>query len=220
MAAFIFDLDGTLVDSTYAHVLAWQEALCEAGLEVDGWRVHRRIGMSGGLLLHALSHELGRPITPDQAQRIDDRHGELFHQSIAPCRPLRGAVELLKYLKDKSIPFGIATSGTRPGVDPSLKCLGVEDGIVVVGGKKVSHPKPEPDELLACQQKLGVDRDECFVVGDAIWDLLAAGRARMFSIGLLSGGYGADELFNAGAYRVFSDPAHLHESLYQLGIDP
>ena len=133
---------------------------------------------------------------------------------------MRGAIALLRCLKEKSIPFGIATSGTKPGIDPSLACLGIDDGVPVVEGRKVIHPKPEPDELISCQKKLNVDRDECFVVGDAIWDLLAAGRARMFSIGLLSGGYGAEELFDAGAYRVFSDPAHLLESLYQLGIDP
>ena len=219
MAAFIFDLDGTLVDSSYAHVIAWQQALREAELEVDAWRIHRRIGMSGGLLLHALSDKLGCRVTTDQAQRIDKRHGELFRQFPSPCRPLRGAVALLRCLKEKSIPFGIATSGTRPGIDPSLACLGIDDGVPVVEGKKVSHPKPEPDELISCQKRLKVDRDECFVVGDAIWDLLAAGRARMFSIGILSGGYGAEELFDAGAYRVFSDPAHLLESLYQLGID-
>ena len=216
MAAFIFDLDGTLVDSSYAHVVAWQQALREADLEVDAWRIHRRIGMSGGLLLHALSDELGCRVTTDQAQRIDKR----LQQSPSPCRPLRGAVASLRCLKEKLIPFGIATSGAKPGIDPSLECLGIDDGVPVVEGKKVSHPKPEPDELISCQKQLKVDRDECFVVGDTIWDLLAAGRARMFSIGLLSGDYGGEELFDAGAYRVFSDPAHLLESLYQLGIEP
>jgi phosphoglycolate phosphatase-like HAD superfamily hydrolase len=96
--------------------------------------------------------------------------------------------------------------------------LGIDSSVIVIEGKKVSHPKPEPDELLACQQRLNVPVEECFVVGDAIWDLLAAGRAKMFSIGLLSGGHAARELFDAGAYRVFDDPAHLLESLYQLGI--
>jgi phosphoglycolate phosphatase-like HAD superfamily hydrolase len=218
MAAFIFDLDGSLVDSAYAHVVAWQQALDEVQLVVDAWRIHRRIGMSGGLLLQALSHELGCKVTPDQATQLDKRHCDLFHKSSAPCRPLRGAKDLLKRLKDQSIPFGIATSGTRPGINPSLECLGIDSSVIVIEGKKVSHPKPEPDELLACQQRLNVPVEECFVVGDAIWDLLAAGRAKMFSIGLLSGGHAARELFDAGAYRVFDDPAHLLESLYQLGI--
>ncbi len=218
MPAFIFDLDGSLIDTAYAHVVTWQQALVEANLQVDAWRIHRRIGMSGGLLLHALSDELGCQVTPDQATQIDKRHGELFQMSTGQPRALRGARELLNRLREQSIPFGIATSGTRPGINPSLKCLGIRDDIVVVEGKKVSHPKPEPDEFLVCQQKLNVGLRDCFVVGDAIWDLLAAGRAGMFSIGLLSGGHGPQELFNAGAHRVFDDPAHLMESLYQLGI--
>jgi HAD superfamily hydrolase (TIGR01509 family) len=219
MPAFIFDLDGSLIDTAYAHVVAWQQALYEAGLPVDSWRIHRRIGMSGGLLLHALSDELGCKVTNDQAAQVDKRHGELFQQSAAQCRPLRGARELLKRLKEQSIPFGIATSGTRPDINPSLECLGIGKDVIVIEGKKVSHPKPEPDELLVCQEKLDVPVKECFVVGDAIWDLLAAGRAGMFSIGLLSGGHGPQELFNAGAHRVFDDPADLLESLYQLGIN-
>lgn len=219
MAAFIFDLDGSLIDTAYAHVVAWQQALEEADLQVDAWRIHRRIGMSGGLLLHALSDELGCQVTSDQATRIDRRHGELFQQGTTRRHPLRGSKELLQRLRDQSIPFGIATSGTRPGINPSLECLGIGKDVVVVEGKRVSHPKPEPDELLACQQQLNVSVKDCFVVGDAIWDLLAAGRAGMFSIGLLSGGHGPQELFNAGAHRVFDDPANLLESLYQLGID-
>jgi HAD superfamily hydrolase (TIGR01549 family) len=170
--------------------VAWQEALEEVGLRVDAWRIHRRIGMSGGLLLHALSDELGCQVTSGQATQIDRRHGELFQQCTARHRPLHGSKELLRRLKDQSIPFGIATSGTRPGINPSLECLGIGEDVVVIEGKKVTHPKPEPDELLACQEKLKVSVKECFVVGDAIWDLLAAGRAGMFSIGLLSGGHG------------------------------
>src|SRR3954447_17699832 len=114
MAAFIFDLDGTLIDTTYAHVMAWQQALYEADISVDGWRIHRRIGMSGGLLLHALSDELDREIMPELAKRLQKRHGELFQKSDCGCRPLRGAVQLLKRLRSLAIPFGIATSGSRP----------------------------------------------------------------------------------------------------------
>jgi HAD superfamily hydrolase (TIGR01549 family) len=216
--AFIFDLDGTLIDSVYQHVVAWRQAFQEAGLNVDSWRIHRRIGMSGGLLLQALEHECTRGVSADQLTRIEHRHNELFERSISTVLPLRGAVELLAHLKDKNIPFGIATSGSRPGINPLLQALGIDEDVVVVERKKVNHAKPEPDELLRCQQQLGVGTDACFVVGDAVWDLLAAGRARMFSIGLLCGGAGAETLFEAGAFRVFKDPAELLDSLYQLGI--
>src|SRR5436190_8773861 len=218
MAAFIFDLDGTLIDSVHLHVLAWQQSLAEVGVKMYGWRIHRRIGMSGGLLLQALSHECKCQLSVGQAKEVEERHGEIFRQSTNHPQPLRGAVELLAYLKQSKVPFGIATSGSRPGIDPLLRSLQIGDDVVVVERKRVDHAKPEPDELLRCQQQMGVHAEECFVVGDAVWDLLAAGRARMFSIGLLCGGAGPQTLFEAGAFRVFDDPAELHESLYQLGI--
>ncbi len=175
--------------------------------------------MSGGLLLHALSDELGNRITAQLAERLKDRHGELFDRSDCRSRPLRGALQLPRRLRELKIPFGIATSGTRPEINPSLDARGLDDDVVVIEGKQSEHPKPEPDELEQCRQKLRVAAQDCFVVGDAVWDLLAASRARMFSIGLLSGGYRAEELFDAGAHRVFCDPAELHQSLYQLGVN-
>jgi HAD superfamily hydrolase (TIGR01549 family) len=161
---------------------------------------------------------LDREIMPELAKRLQKRHGELFQKSDCGCRPLRGAVQLLKRLRGLAIPFGIATSGSRPGINPSLEALQINDDVVIVEGKKTEHPKPEPDELEECCKRLGVRAQQCFVVGDAIWDLLAASRAGMFSIGLLSGGYPARELFDAGAHRVFCDPAELDQSLYQLGL--
>src|SRR5437867_10924155 len=99
MRGLIFDLDGTLVDTVYAHVFAWQRAFAEAGLAIDGWRIHRRIGMSGGLFTRAVARELGREITPPQAEALQQRHGELFAQFLPERRPLPGAVELLRYLR-------------------------------------------------------------------------------------------------------------------------
>jgi len=218
MTAFIFDLDGTLIDSVYAHVLAWQEALADFDVSVDAWRINRRIGMSGGMMLQALSNELNCEVRPEMAKQMEKRHSELIENFRSKCRPLRGAVALLQSLRADGIPFGIATSGNRPGIDPSLLALGIPDDTVVIEGKNSPHGKPEPDELLRCQQKLQVEPEECFVVGDAVWDLLAASRARMFSIGLLTGGYAPSELFEAGAHRVFADPAELLSSLYQLGL--
>ena len=220
MRALIFDLDGTLIDTVYAHVFAWQRALAEAGMAIDGWRIHRRIGMSGGLFARAAARELGREITPEEAETIQRRHGELFLQFLPERRPLPGAAELLKYLRGANIPHGIATSGRRPQIDASLEALGVGDETVVIDRGDVPRAKPEPDLFLACQQQLGVHAGECYVVGDAVWDLLAARRAGMLSIGLLSGGYGEDELGRAGAFRVYRDPAELLVSLDELGILP
>ncbi len=220
MGALIFDLDGTLVDTVYAHVFAWQRALEEAGLPIDGWRVHRRIGMSGGLFTRAVAREVGRPLTAEQARFLQDRHGELFRGLLPTRRPLPGAVALLRRLREGGVVHGIATSGRHPEIDASLAALGVPDGTVVVDRGSVEHAKPAPDLFLACQARLGVAAEECYVVGDAVWDLLAARRARMLGVGLLTGGYGQDELLAAGAYRVYRDPAELDSALDELGVSP
>jgi HAD superfamily hydrolase (TIGR01549 family) len=220
MRALIFDLDGTLIDTVYAHVFSWQRALSEAGMPIAGWRVHRRIGMSGGLFTRAVARELGREITGAEADALQQRHGELFMELLGERQPLPGAVELLKFLREQRVTFGIATSGRRPEINASLDVLGIAAETVVIERGDVLRAKPEPDLFLACQERLGVRVEDCYVVGDAVWDLLAARRARMLSIGLLSGGYGEDELSRAGAFRVYEDPADLHRSLDELGVLP
>ncbi len=220
MRALIFDLDGTLVDTVYAHVFTWQRTLAEAGMPIDGWRIHRRIGMSGGLFTRAVARELGREISAQEAEALQRRHGELFAEFLPERRPLPGARELLAFLRSAQIPHGIATSGKRPEIDRTLQALGVGAETVVVERGDVLRAKPEPDLFLACQARLDVAVRDCYVVGDAVWDLLAARRAGMLSIGLLSGGYGEDELSRAGAFRVYRDTAELHQSLDELGVLP
>jgi HAD superfamily hydrolase (TIGR01509 family) len=218
--ALIFDLDGTLVDTVYAHVFAWQRALAEAEMPIEGWKIHRRIGMSGGLFTRAVAREVGRPLTAEEAERIQRRHGELFRELLPGRRPLPGAAELLAELRESKIPHGIATSGRRPEIDASIEALGVGDDAVVIARGDVGRAKPEPDLFLTCSERIGVPPDECYVVGDAVWDLLAARRAHMLSVGLLSGGYGEDELNRAGAFRVYRDADELRESLDELGVLP
>jgi HAD superfamily hydrolase (TIGR01549 family) len=218
MRALIFDLDGTLIDTVYAHVFAWQRALADAGMPIEGWRIHRRIGMSGGLFTRAVAREAGRPLSDDEAESIQQRHGVLFRQLLPERRPLPGARELLEFLRSEEIPHGIATSGRHPEIDASLEALGVPPETVVVDRGDVLRAKPEPDLFLACQERLGVAIHDCYVVGDAVWDLLAARRAGMLSVGLLSGGYGEDELLGAGAFRVYRDADELHDSIDELGI--
>jgi HAD superfamily hydrolase (TIGR01509 family) len=218
MPALIFDLDGTLVDTVYAHVFAWQRALGERGMAIDGWKIHRRIGMSGGLFTRAVGRELGRDLTDDEARDIQARHGELFRELLPERRALPGAAELLAHLRAHEVSHGIATSGRRPEIDASLAVLGVPSETVVVPRGEVARAKPEPDLFLECARRLAVEPGDCFVIGDAVWDLLAARRAQMLSIGLLSGGYGSAELLDAGAYRVYRDAAELLASLDELGI--
>jgi HAD superfamily hydrolase (TIGR01549 family) len=218
MRALIFDLDGTLIDTVYAHVFAWQRALLDFGSPIEGWRIHRRIGMSGGLFTKAVAREIGRQLSDDEAEMLQRRHGEIFREILPERRPLPGAVELLAALREGGIVHGIATSGRRPEIDLSLDALGIPETTVVVERGDVLRAKPEPDLFLACQERLGVEIADCYVVGDAVWDLLAARRAGMLSVGLLTGGYGEDELRAAGAFRVYRDAEELHDSLDELGI--
>jgi len=216
--AFIFDLDGTLVDTVYGHVMALQRALEEAGLVVPGWRIHRRIGMSGGLYTRELAREIGRSVSPDEQEQLQRRQGELFRELQPERRPLPGARELVRWLHAHGVPFGIATSGRRPDIDASLAVLDLPPGLVILERGDVLRAKPEPDLFLACQERMGVRREDVYVVGDAVWDLLAARRAGMLGVGLLSGGYCLDDLTRAGAFRVYRDPAELLDSLDELGV--
>jgi HAD superfamily hydrolase (TIGR01549 family) len=210
--AFLFDLDGTLIDSVYQHVLSWKEALDEEGVVLPVWSIHRKIGMSGGLFTNILLRETGLDITPERIERLQQRHAEAFnrHHAKGSVRPLPGARELLQFLSDEKIPWAIATSGRMRTAAHNLAALGVDpDQVPVVTRDMVRHAKPDPDLFIAAAERLGVDIHRSLVIGDSIWDMLAAQRARALGVGLLSGGYGQDELQEAGAFRVYDDPADL-----------
>jgi HAD superfamily hydrolase (TIGR01549 family) len=219
MKALIFDLDGTLVDSVYTHTLAWQKALADFGIPCPAWAIHRRIGMSGTLLVKAIAREQRRRLSESDIERLDKRHARLFHQLAPTCSPLPGAQDLLTYLRKSKIPHGIATSGKRAEIKSALKALSLNKSTLVVDGDMVQQVKPEPDLLLLCRQKLKVKREDCLVVGDAVWDIHAARRAGILSVGLLSGGFGEQELYNAGAMRVYQDIKALHQAMDELGFE-
>lgn len=216
--AFLFDLDGTLMDSVYQHVLAWHEAMSAVGISVSVWTIHRRIGMSGGLMANAVLHETGHAVTADEASRLIRLHSEAYARMTSKIRPLPGARELLAHLTNVGVPWTIATSGRIEVARPTLEALGVGPEVPVVTRDQVAHAKPDPDLFLAAAARLGVPITDAIVVGDSVWDLLAAQRARALGIGLLSGGYGQDELERAGAYRVYKDPADLLLHLDEVGI--
>ena len=218
MTAFLFDLDGTLVDSVYHHVLAWQEALHRHGTELSVWRIHRKIGMSGGLLANALLRETGRPVTAEDAERLRRLHAETYGARVEQVRALPGARELLLRLSEVGVPWAIATSGHAESAGPALSLLGVPEGVPIITRDMVRHAKPDPDLFVAAAERLGVDIEDAAVVGDSVWDLLAARRARALGVGLLSGGYGEHELVQAGAYRVYQDPMDLLTHLDEVGV--
>jgi HAD superfamily hydrolase (TIGR01549 family) len=216
--AFLFDLDGTLVDSVYQHVLAWRDALDQVGIELAVWRIHRKVGMSGGLFANALLRETGREVGPEEAERLKELHGEAYEKRAGQVRPLPGARELLQYLTKVGVPWAIATSGYQESAGRVLPLLGIPDGVPIVTRDQVAYAKPDPDLFLAAAERLGVNIADSVVVGDSVWDLLAARRARALGVGLLSGGYGQDELERAGAYRVYEDPADLLIHLDEVGV--
>ncbi|HET9109021.1 MAG TPA: HAD family hydrolase [Steroidobacteraceae bacterium] len=216
--SFLFDLDGTLVDSVYQHVLAWQEALDSAGIELSVWRIHRKIGMSGGLFTEMLLREISREITPALLDTLQRQHAEAYARLVRWVRPLPGAKELLRYLTKAGIPWTIATSGRMGSAKYNLDILEVDPGEVpVVTRDDVRHAKPDPDLFVAAAGRLGVDVQSAVIVGDSIWDMLAARRARGLGVGLLSGGYGQDELERSGAIRVYEDPADLLRHIDEVG---
>ena len=218
MRALLFDLDGTLVDTVYAHVMAWQRALAEAGVSVDGFRLHRHVGSSGELIVRHAQRDASRTLSPQETETVHRRHAELFRQLVPSPRPLPGAVHAFRTLGAAGVPHAVVTASYRPVIDPSLDALELPPGAVVVEGKGGLHGKPEPDLFLAGRDRLGLRTGDCVVVGDAVWDHIGARRAGMMSVGVLTGGYGEEELFHAGALRVYQDVAELLRSLDELGL--
>jgi phosphoglycolate phosphatase-like HAD superfamily hydrolase len=189
--ALLFDLDGTLIDSVYQHVIAWRAALSRVGIDLSVWRIHRRIGMSGGLFVSALLRETGRSLSDADIALVQAVHREEYLAQADTVRPLPGAADLLAALTEREVAWAIATSGYRATAQHALAMLGLPDDAPMVTRDVVRHAKP---------------------------DLLAARRAQAIGIGLMSGGYGREELERAGAYRVYADPADMLNRADELGV--
>ena len=216
--SFLFDLDGTLIDSVYQHVIAWRAALADLGIDLSVWRIHRRIGMSGGLFVSALLRETGLSMTREEIDRLQRAHADEYRAQMDSVLPLPGAADLLGYLTEHGVKWAIATSGNAVTARPALKLLGLPESTPMVTRDLVRHAKPDPDLFLAAAALLGVEPRHAMVVGDSVWDLLAARRAGALGTGVLSGGYGREELERAGAYRVYSDPADLLARIDEVGV--
>lgn len=216
--AFLFDLDGTLIDSVYQHVMAWRKALSGIGIDLSVWRIHRRIGMSGGMMVSALLRETGRTLSDAELAELQRTHSAAYIELADTVTPLPGAPELLRALDDAGVRWAIATSGYAATARRALDLLGVEPSVPMITRDLVRHAKPDPDLFLAAAAEIGVEPRHAMVVGDSVWDLLAARRAGALGIGLMSGGYGREELERAGAYRVYADPADMLARLDECGV--
>jgi HAD superfamily hydrolase (TIGR01509 family) len=216
--SFLFDLDGTLIDSVYQHVIAWRAALSAIGVDLSVWRIHRRIGMSGGLFVHALLRETGVSLSDADIAELQQAHAAEYLKQASSVTALPGARELLAALTAEGVQWAIATSGYAATARPALELLGLTADTPMVTRDLVRHAKPDPDLFLAAASLLGVDPRHAMVVGDSVWDLLAARRAGALGIGVQSGGYGREELERAGAYRVYADTGEMLERIYEMGV--
>lgn len=217
--SFIFDLDGTLIDTVYQHVLAWKQSLTEEGLQVPSYIIHRMMGMSGTLITGALSSEYGLDGSPALQARLQDRHNEHYLRVVEEqdVEVLPGARELLADMSGQGIRWAIATSSSLARAQRAMDRLGVQSDLTITRDE-VQRGKPDPDLFLAAVRRLGVGAGECVVVGDSTWDIYGARRAGILCVGLLTGGFSRDELLDAGALRVFKDPADLHAHMGELGV--
>jgi HAD superfamily hydrolase (TIGR01509 family) len=216
--AFLFDLDGTLIDSVYQHVIAWRHALSRLDIDLSVWRIHRRIGMSGGLFVSALMRETGISLSAADIDMLQEAHAAEYLAQADSVRPLPGAAELLAALTARKVPWMIATSGRMATARLAIPMLRLPADTFMVTRDLVRRAKPDPDLFLAAAAQLGVNPQDAMVVGDSVWDLLAARRAGAIGIGLMSGGYGREELERAGAYRVYADPAEMLARADELGV--
>ncbi len=174
--------------------------------------------MSGGLFASALLREIGRAVTTEQAEQLQRCHAEAYARLVSQVRPLPGARDLLRALTAAGVPWAIATSGRVDFASKTLRVLEITENVPIITRDQVNHAKPDPDLFLAAADRLNADIHSAFVVGDSVWDMLAAQRARALGIGVLSGGYGQDELERAGAYRVYQDPNDLLQHLDEVGV--
>jgi HAD superfamily hydrolase (TIGR01509 family) len=205
----LFDVDGTLVDTTYVHAVCWSEALRQNGYDVPMSRVHHQIGMSTGKLLNAL---LGEDRDEDQDATLDDAHKTLYKQYWGRLRPLPGAAELLRRCASEGLTVVLASSASAEELQMLREVIDADDAIAVATSKNDAEAgKPEPDILEVAMGKAGIAADRALFVGDATWDGVAAGRAGVPFIGVTCGGTAEDELRRAGAVEVWRDPAQLAE---------
>ena len=213
----LFDLDGTLVDTVYEHVMAWSATLRREGIIVPDWKIHRRIGMSGSALLRQILRET-KTKRSINVEKMEAAHDRTFRQASRKVRMLPGARELLRHLSRCRVPWAIATTGNQEQTRRLLRPLSIPAKTIVVTGDDVKKAKPSPDIFLLAAERLRVPLADCVVTGDSVWDMLAAGRKRALGIGLLSGGYSQAELEESGAFRVYADPADMLLHIEDLGI--
>ncbi len=210
VAAVLFDIDGTLVDSNYLHVAAWTRAFAEIGLPVDAWRIHRSIGMDGTSLVATLAPGADE----DTRAHAKELHSGYYEETVSLLRPLPGARELLEAVEKLGVQPVLATSAPEDELAILRDVLDCDHLVsAMTSSADVDTAKPHPDIINVALDRAGVDASHAVFVGDAVWDVEACKRAGVVTIALLSGGVSKCELENAGAHQVFDDALHLCQHL-------
>jgi phosphoglycolate phosphatase len=210
----VLDVDGTLVDTVYHHVIAWDEAFAEVGVHIPLWRIHRAIGMGGDRLVAEVG---GEALEAEHGDRVRSLHDARFDRMLADIHALPGAADLMRALRDRGLNVVIASSGEAKQTERLLTLVeGDELAHARTTSADVDSSKPAPDLIEAAIAKVG--GRSAAVVGDAVWDITAARRGGHYSIGLLCGGFGEAELREAGADHVFGTPQDLLEALDRLPL--
>lgn len=213
--AVLFDIDGTLVDSNYLHVHAWQQAFTELGMRVESWRIHRSIGMDGSTLISTLC----RGISDDDASRAKDLHSRFYKPLTQLLRPLPGGRRLLDAVAALDLQVVLATSAPEDELTILRKVLERDDIVsAATSSDDVDTAKPEPDIVNVALERASVTPERAVFLGDTVWDIRAAGRAGVQTIAFLSGGVSRQELEDEGAAAVFDNPENLAENLGSTAI--
>ena len=210
VSAVLFDVDGTLVDSNYLHVDAWQRAFREVDFEADAWRIHRAIGQDSARLLRDVAGERD----DDWMERAKDAHARLYREQADRLRAFASAPELLRAIAGRGIHVVLATSAPEDELAMLREAIDADDAVhAATSADDVDSAKPDPGILNVALERAGSPAADALMVGDSVWDMVAAGRAGVRAVGLRSGGVSEGELREAGAVEVFDDPAALLAAL-------
>ena len=209
----VIDVDGTLLDSNYHHTLAWARAFEHVGKTVPLWRIHRHIGMGGDLLVEAVA---GEAFAGEQGEAVQDRWEKEFDEMIEETQLLKGAKELLGELQGRGLKVALASSSIPKHAKYAADLLDAERlADVATNAEDAEEAKPDPELIDVAVDKVKGSR--ACMIGDSVWDVQAASRGGLPTIGLLTGGYGRQELLDAGASVVYEDLedllAHLDDAL-------
>ena len=207
--AAILDVDGTLVDSNYQHVLAWDRALRGEDVSVPLWRIHRHVGMGGDQIVAALA---GGEVEERAGDRIREAEGGFYADLIDEVRVLEGAAEFIAALRERGFRVVISSSAKQADVDRYVDMLDARDAAHAwTTSADVEHTKPAPDLVRVALERAGTE--DAVMVGDTVWDVEAASRAGIPAVGVLTGGFGREELAEAGAVSVHESVAALADEL-------